>query len=156
MRFYVYALIDPRNREVFYIGKGTGARVAAHEAATKSGAEKNLAKAKRIKEIWAAGCAVERRILGRSNDEQRAFRWENRLIARLGPQTNIKGGSCRQYSFFRVLKDALLGRAIDPRIMKSVFPRETMPSDEHRTLHDLISVCIEKQSKREQCAAASV
>ncbi len=28
--FYVYLLVDPRNGEVFYVGKGTGARPLAH------------------------------------------------------------------------------------------------------------------------------
>ena len=27
---YVYALVDPRNEEIFYIGKGTGERLLAH------------------------------------------------------------------------------------------------------------------------------
>jgi hypothetical protein len=29
-RFYVYALVDPRDESIFYIGKGTGNRVAHH------------------------------------------------------------------------------------------------------------------------------
>lgn len=29
-RFYVYALADPSNDEVFYIGKGSGGRVSMH------------------------------------------------------------------------------------------------------------------------------
>ena len=32
--FYVYVLVDPRNDEPFYVGKGTGARLLAYGAAT--------------------------------------------------------------------------------------------------------------------------
>lgn len=54
MKYYVYALLDPRNEEVFYIGKGKGPRVAAHikEAAD---AANNSPKHKRIRQIEAAG-----------------------------------------------------------------------------------------------------
>ena len=33
--YYVYGLIYPRNRQIFYIGKGTGQRVFEHERESK-------------------------------------------------------------------------------------------------------------------------
>lgn len=32
LQYYVYRLIDPRNGETFYVGKGIGNRVFAHAA----------------------------------------------------------------------------------------------------------------------------
>ena len=40
LKFYVYHLIDPRNGETFYVGKGKGNRVFAHsEGKTASSSE---------------------------------------------------------------------------------------------------------------------
>lgn len=63
--FYVYALIDPRNDRVFYIGKGSGKRYAAHHREWVTGKIVNAAKFNRIGEIAKAGmkpvavCLVE-------------------------------------------------------------------------------------------------
>lgn len=59
--YYVYRLVDPRNGETFYVGKGIANRVFSHESETddiKSIAEKE--KHKRILEIKADGHEVIR------------------------------------------------------------------------------------------------
>lgn len=60
LKWYVYRLIDPRNGETFYVGKGKGDRVFAHAyGATALGDEDAVdLKYQRIKEITAAGLKV--------------------------------------------------------------------------------------------------
>lgn len=53
--FYVYALIDPRDEKIFYVGKGIGGRVLKHEERTRRGVLQNREKVKCIQEIFAAG-----------------------------------------------------------------------------------------------------
>jgi hypothetical protein len=51
--WYVYDLIDPRSMSVFYVGKGKGNRIEAHE---KDAAKPDAAcskKINKIKDIWA-------------------------------------------------------------------------------------------------------
>ena len=62
LKKYVYALRDPRNQEVFYVGKGTGDRIIQH----KKFADEKAAgspKVDRIKEIETAGFSVEHLLL---------------------------------------------------------------------------------------------
>ena len=59
--FYVYLLIDPRDDDVFYVGKGTWNRCFAHifEAhETQADTIGDYAKLARIREIESAGTAV--------------------------------------------------------------------------------------------------
>jgi hypothetical protein len=48
-RFFVYDLIDPRNDEVFYVGKGTKNRPYEHAKYAKAGVRSR--KCNRIREI---------------------------------------------------------------------------------------------------------
>lgn len=59
LKFYVYRLIDPRNGETFYVGKGRGNRVFQHVVgAAEAEDENDDLKFQRIKEIRAAGLEV--------------------------------------------------------------------------------------------------
>ncbi|WP_029433135.1 hypothetical protein, partial [Blastococcus sp. URHD0036] len=65
LKFYVYVLRDPRDGEVFYVGKGVGNRVFAHaQAALVANADTQVSlKLDRIRAIHEAGHAVRTEIL---------------------------------------------------------------------------------------------
>jgi hypothetical protein len=91
--WYVYRLIDPRNGETFYVGKGKGNRVFAHILANIEGDEEDI-KLKRIHEIHLAGFEVAH-VIHRHGlaDEKTAFEVEAALIDAYPGLTNIVGGS---------------------------------------------------------------
>lgn len=94
LRTYVYRLIDPRNGETFYVGKGRGNRVFSHIYA-----EQNLEgdeidnKLKRIREIRLAGLEVGHVIHRHGLDDRTAFDVEAALIDAYPGLTNVAGGS---------------------------------------------------------------
>ena len=82
--FYVYALIDPRNNQVFYIGKGTGNRVFSHEIESGKSQKSEKAKLQKIREIEASGQLVKRVIVNWGMTEAEAFAAEASLINLMG------------------------------------------------------------------------
>ena len=87
LKFYVYRLIDPRNGETFYVGKGRGDRVFHHargkvKALAKDPDEDEVdAKIQRIREINAAGFSVAHVIHRHGIDDRRvAYEIEAALI----------------------------------------------------------------------------
>lgn len=79
LRYYVYELIDPRDGTVFYVGKGKGDRLLAHEREAKTRADHP--KHDRIRAIWADGCAVKRKVVAKFASEKAAYRFEEKRIA---------------------------------------------------------------------------
>ncbi len=81
--YYVYLLIDPETKDVFYIGKGTGNRVFNHANAAIDNPNPGE-KLGRIRSIHENGLAVEYLILRHGMTEESAFEVESALIDYVG------------------------------------------------------------------------
>ena len=94
LKSYVYRLIDPRNGETFYVGKGRGSRVFSHIRAEQIPEGDDLEnKIKRIREIRLAGFEVAHVIHRHGMNEATAFEVEAALIDSYPGLTNIAGGT---------------------------------------------------------------
>lgn len=97
MKYYVYALNDPRDGRTFYVGKGQRNRVDAHEREAAKGVDHP--KCDRIRDIWVAGLAVQKSVISQHALEAEAYSAEAALINQIGLHnlTNLipGGGSPR-------------------------------------------------------------
>lgn len=91
--YYVYFLKDPRNEEVFYVGKGFGNRVFEHLACSIE-SDAVSEKLDRIREIINSNNRVKHRILRHGLTESSAFEIEAALIDYIGASnlSNLQGG----------------------------------------------------------------
>lgn len=101
LKWYVYRLVDPRNGETFYVGKGKGDRVFQHaKGALSSTKDEDVAdlKFQRINDISAAGLDVVQ-VIHRHNieNEQVAFQIEAALIDAYPGLTNKVSGHGDDY-----------------------------------------------------------
>lgn len=78
--YYVYGLVDPRNNSIFYIGKGSGNRIFAHENEIITNANKDKLKLETISEIKKCGKEVGKVIIHSNLTEEEAFASEASLI----------------------------------------------------------------------------
>ena len=92
---YVYRLIDPRNGETFYVGRGQGNRVFAHAKGAYVDANQSVAdpKLERIHEINALGMDVAHIIHRHGMSQVSAKEVEAALIDAYPGLTNIVAGS---------------------------------------------------------------
>lgn len=97
LRSYVYFLQDPRDGEVFYVGKGVGNRVFSHLAESVE-TDAETEKIERIREIRSGGCEVQHFILRHGLTPKEAFEVEAALIDFLGRDnlSNVMGGRYSQ------------------------------------------------------------
>ena len=91
LKFYVYRLVDPRNGETFYVGKGVGNRVFQH-AQGILGSDRFSEKIERIRDIQIAGLKVIHIIHRHGLDEDTAYEVEAALIDAYPGITNIMEG----------------------------------------------------------------
>lgn len=84
LRYYVYLLIDPRDGQVFYVGKGIGNRVFAHARDALGVGGKDSDKLDRIRAVHAVGLPVRYELLRFGLSEREAFEVECAAIQLLG------------------------------------------------------------------------
>lgn len=92
LKTYVYRLIDPRNGETFYVGKGKRERVFQHVRGALESDDPSD-KLNRIREIIAAGFSVNHVIHRHGLDDVTAFEVEAALIDAYPGLTNVFSGA---------------------------------------------------------------
>ena len=81
LQSYVYALVDPRNDCIFYIGKGKGNRVFQHaEDALQENTDSHNLKLETIRSIHKDGLKVKHYIIRHKLSDETAFLVESVLI----------------------------------------------------------------------------
>jgi hypothetical protein len=94
LKTYVYRLIDPRNGETFYVGKGKGNRVFAHiRAEQRLDGDELSNELKRVREIRIAGFEVAHVIHRHGMDDKTALEVEAALIDAYPEVLNDVGGA---------------------------------------------------------------
>jgi uncharacterized protein len=91
LKTYVYRLIDPRNGETFYVGKGQGNRVFAHIHEQVDEADPSN-KLRRIRDIHLAGFEVAHVIHRHGMDDRTAFEVEAAVMDAYPGLTNMASG----------------------------------------------------------------
>lgn len=91
-QYYVYELIDPRNDEVFYIGKGNGDRMYRHrsQAFQQRASKHNPHKSARIRQIINEGYDLKYNKI-KCSDEHDAYKKEKELIKKYGKRCDGTG-----------------------------------------------------------------
>src|SRR5665213_701629 len=155
LKWYVYRLIDPRNGETFYVGKGKGDRIFQHvKGALASSEDEDAANLKfqRIKDIGAAGLEVAHVIhLHGIENQSTAYQVEAALIDAYPGLTNrVSGHKADDYGVRHVLEiiadyTAQPFEVTEPLILISIGKSY---EDETKDIYDAVRGCWRIDSNR--------
>lgn len=111
-KYFVYALVDPRDAQPFYIGKGYGNRPEHHIQEWRSRKWENVPKCAKIDEIVSAGYEVGIINLKTGLTETGAYRLERELIGAIGLKnlTNQRPGTRSTADINAIKANQMLGR----------------------------------------------
>lgn len=132
LKCYVYRLVDPRNSETFYVGKGKGNRVFTHATGKKVEDQGGILslKEERIRQIIASGFKVDCIIHRHGMDDATAFQVEAALIDAYSGLTNeVSGHGANDFGVMHV--DGIIRRY---QAQEAVFSEEVILININRTL----------------------
>lgn len=155
-RYYVYELIDPRNNEPFYVGKGHGSRIYAHvyEANLEPHNWSNRLKCQRILSIIRDNYTVIQNKISTGLTEEEAFVFEadliqkHKLLSEGGKLTNIRKSHYhnhqtipkRKHNGSRIVQFTTTGKQLN------IFPSSIAAADslgKHKT--NILQCCHKKR-----------
>lgn len=140
--YYVYALIDPRDDKVFYIGKGIDNRVFSHEIESGKSPDSEKKKLQTINAIENCGLQVKRILIHWGLTEDEAFAAEAALINFLNFTDSLQ------------LTNAVAGHHVHESL--SVEDFETLygaePLSEADIKHNILVIKINKRYRRNMTA----
>ena len=118
--YYVYLLIDPRNNEVFYVGKGKGNRINQHLLGALDDKTNETEKIKKIREIQNIGLEVKHFVLRHELTEKEAFEVESAVIDVLGKDnlTNLVKGHLSEDKGLMKLEDIKIKYEADDAVFE--------------------------------------
>jgi len=117
--WYVYRLIDPRNGETFYVGKGKGNRIFAHIRQEASIKQDDLdPKLERIRDINISGFEVAHIIHRHGLDENTSIEVEAALIDAYSGLTNIASGAGSSETGVMHAKEIIVQYAAEEAVFK--------------------------------------
>ncbi len=172
LQYYVYRLIDPRNGQTFYVGKGKGNRVFAHvsdalktfngESYEDKEEDEVSAKIQQIRDIRNAGLEVIHVIQRYGLSEKEAFEVESALIDAYGELTNIQSGhaSDRGVNNAEVLQRELSFEEFDEPELKYIIIKinnrvlQERNNDVYETVRSAWKVNLERVRNYKYCLAA--